>query len=195
MLTTAQVVQAATSRVRIVHGLRQMTARSRLCAPAFTCRCQPGDNLALHAALVRAPAGAVLVCDAGGDLDFGFFGELMATDAGNRGLTGLVIDGGVRDVDDIERLGFPVFARGTAPAQAGKRQIATVGDAIEIAGVPISPGDQVIADSDAIAVVSAGDWPAVRDAALTIGHRESEILERLRRGERLAGVIGLELPD
>jgi 4-hydroxy-4-methyl-2-oxoglutarate aldolase len=195
VLATAQVVQAGGTRVRLVHGLSRMVAGSRLCAPAFTCRCIPGDNLALHAAMARAPAGSALVCDAGGDVAWGYFGELMATDAVNRGISGLVIDGSVRDVDDIERLGLPVFARATAPAQAVKRKLASVGEPVELGGVAISPGDQVIADRDAIAVVAAADWPVVRDAAIEIARRESDVLERLRKGERLAGIIGLELPD
>lgn len=191
---TAQVVQGGGARVHLVRGLLQMTPHTRICAPAFTCRCMPGDNLALHAALVGAPAGAVLVCDAGGDAGWGYFGELMGTDARNRGMAGLVIDGSVRDVDDLGRLGFPVFARATAPAQAKKLAAGSVGEPIELAGQRVEPGDQLIADRDAIAVVRKADWAAVREAAEKISRHEAEIQARLNSGERLATIIGLELP-
>ena len=191
---TAQVVQGGGSRVRLVAGLQQLTPKTRVCAPAFTCRCVPGDNLALHAALVMAPAGAVVVCDAQGDLSWGYFGELMATDAQNRGLAGLVIDGSVRDIDDIQRLGFPVYARGVAPAQAKKEVIGSAGDLIRLLGHDVSTGDQVVADRDGIALVSSADWDAVRDAAHEISIREAGIQARLNAGERLASIIGLDLP-
>jgi 4-hydroxy-4-methyl-2-oxoglutarate aldolase len=192
---TAQVVQGGGARVRLVIGLQQVTAKTRICAPAFTCRCVPGDNLALHAALVRAPSGAVVVCDAEGDLNWGYFGELMATDAKNRGLAGLLIDGSVRDVDDIQRLGFPVFSRGIAPAQAKKHAVGSVGEPIRLLGQEISTGDQVIADRDAVAFVRAADWSAVRDSAHQISIREADVQARLNKGERLATIIGLDLPE
>ena len=191
---TAQVVQGGGTRVHVVAGLQQITPKTRVCAPAFTCRCVPGDNLALHAALVRAPAGSVVVCDAGGDLNWGYFGELMATDAKNRGLSALVIDGSVRDVDDIQLLGFPVFARGIAPAQAKKVVIGSVGDPIRLLGHEVSTGDRVVADRDAVVLVRSADWDGVREAAFQISRRESEIQARLNSGERLASIIGLDLP-
>jgi 4-hydroxy-4-methyl-2-oxoglutarate aldolase len=191
---TAQVVQGGGARVHLVRGLLQMTPNTRISAPAFTCRCMPGDNLALHAALAEAPAGSVLVCDAGGDAGWGYFGELMGTDARNRGLAGLVIDGSVRDVDDLGRIGFPVFARTTAPAQAKKLAIGSVGEAIEIAGQRVEPGDQLVADRDAITVVRMSDWAAVLEAAQEIARHEAGIQRRLDAGERLASIIGLKLP-
>ncbi|MGH7764236.1 MAG: RraA family protein [Candidatus Dormibacteraceae bacterium] len=195
MLATAQVVQGGGARVHLVRGLLQMTSNTRICAPAVTCRCMPGDNLALHVALARAPAGSVLVCDAGGDVHWGYFGELMGTDARNRGLAGLIIDGSVRDVDDLGRLGFPVFARATAPAQAKKLAIGSVGQPIELSGQRVEPGDQLIADRDAIAVVRAADWMAVRGTAEEIARHEAGVQQRLKSGERLAEIIGLKLPD
>lgn len=192
-VATAQVVQVGGARVHLIRGLRQMYAGAHVSGPAFTCRCEPGDNLALHAALARAPAGAIVVCDAQGETGWGFFGELMATDARNRGLAGLVIDGSIRDVEDIERLGFPVFARGTAPAPATKLHTGSTGAPIRLAGEHVATGDQVIGDRDALAVVNESDWAAILEAAQQLGLRDAQVLARLRAGERLADVLGLDV--
>src|SRR6186997_266208 len=89
-------------------GARALDGRIRpawpgavLAAPAFPVRCTPGDNLAVHVAVTRAPAGSVLVADMGGERDFGYWGEVLTTGAEARGIAGLVIDGCVRDCDAL----------------------------------------------------------------------------------------------
>ncbi len=108
-------------------GARPMPARIRpvwpgaaLAAPAYPVTCTPGDNLAVHVAVTRAPAGSVLVVDVGDVPDRGYWGEVLTTAAQARGLAGLVIDGGVRDVAALERLAFPVFSRTVALPGATK---------------------------------------------------------------------------
>lgn len=163
-----------------------------LCAPAATCACAPGDNLALHHLLQQAPEGSVLVADAGGRSDVAHFGELMAMDAEERGLLGLVIDGAVRDGGSIAVLGFPVFHSGLTPASPAKASVVSVGEPVTIGGVVVAPGDQVVADSDAVLVVPAAEWPAVEAAARALAAREEDIRTHLLRGGRLAEM--LELP-
>ena len=89
--------------------------------------CTPGDNLAIHVAVARAPAGSVLVVDVGDVPDRGYWGEVLTTAALSRGLAGLVIDGGVRDVAALERLAFPVFSRTVALPGATKSNRGTCG--------------------------------------------------------------------
>jgi len=121
------VAQAGRDRVRVMTGLTTHAGRPYLCGPALTCACAPEDNLAMHAALYQAPPGAVLVCDGAGSRRCALFGELMATDAVNQGLAGLVVAGPVRDIADIDGLGFPVWCTGTAPGQAAKATVISVG--------------------------------------------------------------------
>jgi len=97
-------------------------------APAYPVRCTPGDNLAIHVAVTRAPAGSVLVVDVGHVPDRGYWGEVLTTGALARGLTGLVIDGGVRDVGALEKLGFPAFSSTIALPGATKRARGRGGD-------------------------------------------------------------------
>ena len=190
-LSTPEVLQAAGSKARLVQGLTPLTLTSALCGPAATCVCSPGDNLAVHRLLERAPAGSVLVVDAGGRTDCGHFGELAALDARSRDLQGLVIAGAIRDGGALAVLRFPIFHGGFAPAGPVKRRILSLDEPVTVGGVEIAPGDQVVADSDAILVVSGADWPAVEAGARAIRGAEEEIRMGLVQGSHLAELLDL----
>lgn len=187
--STPEVVAAAGS-ARFVEGLAPITLAAAVCGPAATCACAPGDNLALHRLLEQAPEGSVLVVAAG--TGCAYFGELMAMYAEYRGLQGLVIDGAVRDGGTLATLGFPVFHRGLDPVGPVKERAVSVGEPVTVGGVEIAPGDQVVADSDAILVVAAADWPAVAARAQAIRDHEDELRVELIQGAHLADL--LELP-
>jgi 4-hydroxy-4-methyl-2-oxoglutarate aldolase len=191
-LSTAAVLTAAGDAARPVRRLEPLTLADAICAPAATCACAPGDNLAVHRLLQQAPPGSALVVDAGGRSDGGYFGELAAIDARQRGIQGLVIDGSIRDGRAVAALGFPMFHAGFAPASCVKRRALSVGESVQIAGVEITAGDQVVADRDAVLVIARADWPAVQEAAAAIEAREEELRVQLRGGRRLADL--LELP-
>ena len=193
LYSTPDVLQAAGGAARFVHGLTPLTVTAALCGPAATCACAPGDNLAVHCLLEQAPAGSVLVVDGGGRTDCGHFGELAAMDAEFRELQGLVIAGAIRDAGVVATLGFPVFHGGFAPASCVKERVLSLGEPVTIGGVEIAPGDQVVADSDAILVVAAADWPAVQAGAQAIQEAEDDIRSGLLQGQRLASL--LDLPE
>lgn len=193
LLSTAAVLEASRGRAQAVSGLTHLTLMDAICAPAATCACAPGDNLALHRLLQQAPEGAALVADAGGRTDVGHFGELMAMDAEERGLQGLVIGGSIRDGGLIAVLGFPVFHLGFEPAKSVKELALSVGEPVEVGGVTIAPGDQIVADSDAVLVVPASDWPGVEAAARALEAHDDDVRTHILRGGRLADV--LELPE
>jgi len=187
------VAQAGRDRVRVMTGLTTHAGRPYLCGPALTCACAPEDNLAMHAALFQAQPGAVLVCDGAGSKRCALFGELMATDAVNQGLAGLVVAGPVRDIADIGELGFPVWCSGTAPGQAAKAAVVSVGLPVVVGGVLVAPGDQVIADQDGVVVVPAAAWPDLQTEVAAIAAKEERTRARLAAGERLADINGLDL--
>ena len=117
-------------------GARRMHPRvkpawpgAHVAGPAYPVRCSPGDNLGIHVAVTRAPAGSVLVADMGGARDFGYWGEVLTTGAEARGIAGLVIDGCVRDGAALAAHGFPVFSTGLALTGATKEQPGSVGAA------------------------------------------------------------------
>jgi 4-hydroxy-4-methyl-2-oxoglutarate aldolase len=115
--------------------------------------------------------------------------KLAAIDAAERGLLGLVIDGSIRDGRAVAVLGFPVFHVGFEPASCAKQRALSVGDPVQIGGVEIAPGDQVVADCDAVLVVARADWPCVEAAATEIEAREEELRVDLRAGRRLADLL------
>jgi 4-hydroxy-4-methyl-2-oxoglutarate aldolase len=185
--------QVGRDRVRVMTGLTTHAGRPYLCGPALTCACAPEDNLAMHVALYQATPGTVLVCDATGTTRCALFGELMATDALNEGVAGLVVQGPIRDIADINELGFPIWCTGTAPAQATKTRVVSVGAPVIVGNALVSPGDQIIADRDGIAVVSAAHWESVQADAAALAEREARTRARLAAGERLADINDLDL--
>lgn len=123
-------------------------------------------------------------------LDGACCGELMALDARNRGVAGIVVDGPARDLTEIEALAFPVFSRGTDPRSCRKERVASLGEPVHLHGVGVAPGDQVVADVDGVVVVPRAQWPAVRARALELRAAEDELRRRLGEGERLSELTG-----
>jgi len=191
LFSTPEVLQAAGGAARFVRGLTPIGITTALCGPAATCACAPGDNLAVHRLLEQAPEGSVLVVDAGGRTDCGHFGELAAIDAEYRGIQGLVMDGAIRDGGAVAVLGFPVFHAGLAPASCVKERVLSLNEPVTIAGVEIAPGDQVVADSDAILIIAAADWPAVEAGAQAIRGAEDDIRMGLVQGTHLSELVDL----
>jgi 4-hydroxy-4-methyl-2-oxoglutarate aldolase len=187
------VAQAGRGRVRVMTGLTAHAGRPYLCGPALTCACAPEDNLAMHAALYQAGPGTVLVCDGTGSTRCALFGGLMATDAAGQGLAGLLLQGPVRDIADFDEIGFPVWCTGTAPGQAAKAAVISVGLPVVVGGVLVASGDQVIADRDGIAVVPAAEWPVIQAEVAALTAKEENTRARLAAGERLADINGLDL--
>ena len=168
----------------------------RVAGPAVTVRCPPGDNLRLHEAIYAAEPGQVLVVDVGDAYEFGYWGEITTVAASTRKLGGLVINGGVRDADQIEKIGFPVFARcvcirGTVKdpdAPGGVNQPVVIGD------VEVHPGDLVVGDDDGVVVIAADQQAGVIEAGLRRDLNEQESLARIRGGERTIDRIRSRFP-
>jgi 4-hydroxy-4-methyl-2-oxoglutarate aldolase len=180
-------------------GGRAMRARiseawpgARLAAPAFPVRCTPGDNLAIHVAVASAPPGSALAVDVGDEEEFGYFGEVLTTAAQTRGLTGLVIDGGVRDASALEAHGFPVFSATVALRGASKNRPGTVGSPAEVGGVSVAAGDWLVGDADGVAVVSAAEIDDVLRAGRARVDKEEAMFTALRQGATTLELLGLD---
>jgi 4-hydroxy-4-methyl-2-oxoglutarate aldolase len=178
-------------------GARRMHPRikpvwkgARIAAPAFPVRCTPGDNLALHVAVARAPEGSALVADMGGTRDFGYWGEVLTTGAEARGLTALVIDACVRDCDALEAHGFPVFATGLALTGAGKSREGSLREPVTVGDAVVELGDWVVGDTDGVVVIPGGELDAVLAAGRARADKEAGLFAALR-----AGATTLELLD
>lgn len=172
--------------------IRLVWPGARLAAPAFPVSCSPGDNLAIHVAVAVAPPGSALVVDVSGVPERGYWGEVLTTGAESRGLSGLVIDGGVRDTAALEAHRFPVFASLVALRGATKNAAGTAGPAVMVAGVTVAQGDWVVGDSDGVVVVPAGSLQEVLGRARARADKERGLFEELRRGSTTLELLGLD---
>lgn len=172
--------------------LRPVWAGARLCGPALTVSCSPGDNLPVHVAVAHATAGSVLVVSVGDDEEHGYWGEVLTTAALARELAGLVIQGGVRDTDAVARLGFPIFSTMTALAGTTKNRSGAVGTTVEVGGTTVSTGDWLVADEDGVVVVDRGDLAKVMEAARARAQKESRLFDELRAGRTTLELLALD---
>jgi 4-hydroxy-4-methyl-2-oxoglutarate aldolase len=172
--------------------LRPAWPGAALAAPAYPVRCTPGDNLAVHVAVTRAPRGSVLCVDVGLVPDRGYWGEVLTTAAEAAGLAGLVLDGGVRDVAALEAHGFPVFSAGVALTGATKDKPGTAGVPARVGGVLVSSADWVVADRDGVTFVRGDDLEAVLVAGAAREAKEAGFFEALRSGSTTVELLGLD---
>jgi 4-hydroxy-4-methyl-2-oxoglutarate aldolase len=172
--------------------LRPAWRGAALAAPAYPVGCTPGDNLAVHVAVTRAPQGSVLVVDVGWVADRGYWGEVLTTAAEAAGLAGLVLDGGVRDVAALEAHAFPVFSSTVALTGATKDKPGTVGAPVRVGGVLVSAGDWVVADVDGVTVVPGGALADVLAAGRAREAKEAGFFEALRAGSTTVELLGLD---
>ena len=191
MLAAATLYEAYGQRGALDPAIRQMTPGLNVCGSAFTVRCQPGDNLTLHAAVACANAGDILVADVGDFVDAGHWGEILTAAATSRQIAGLVINGGVRDVAALETWGFPVFARGISMKATTKRIRGLVNHPIVCGGVEIHPGDLIAGDEDGVVAVARADASDVIARAREREAREAGVMKRLRQGELTIDLLGL----
>ncbi|MEU9910794.1 RraA family protein [Streptomyces sp. NPDC051001] len=135
-------------------GIRPLWEAPRVAGPAYTVRCEPGDNLMLHAAIHRAEPGSIVVVESG-DLDYALAGGNVCAVARRRGIAAFVLDGLIRDLAEVREAAFPVFARGVVPIPGTKKKLGTLGEPVHVGGVLIHPGDIVVADEEGIVVTPA----------------------------------------
>lgn len=163
-----------------------------LAAPAFPVRCTPGDNLAIHVAVTKAPRGSVLAVHVGDIPERGYWGEVLTTAAEEAGIKGLVIAGGARDVDALEAHEFPVFCSHIALKGATKIERGAYGQPTEVGGAPVHPGDWIVADVDGVVVIPRGQLEAVIAAGEARAAKEIELFAELRRGKTTVELLGLD---
>lgn len=154
----------------------------RLSGPALTVKTRPGDNLMFHKALDMAQPGDVIVVDAGGDLTNSMMGELMAHHAAKLGLAGIVIDGAIRDLDEIRKLGLPVFAAGITHRGPYKDGPGEINVTVAIEGMVVEPGDLIIGDEDGVLCVPREEAESILVAAKAKQEAELKELELIHIG-------------
>ncbi len=132
------------------------------------------------AAVDACGEGSVLVAASGGDKTLGFMGDLVAAALHTRGAAGAVVDGAVRDVNQINEIGFPVFASGVSPVNPTGRASVTFDTSLVCGGVPVEPGDVVLADSDGVVVIPKALAVEVLEKSVALEKTETAIRERIK---------------
>ncbi|MEO5925480.1 MAG: 4-carboxy-4-hydroxy-2-oxoadipate aldolase/oxaloacetate decarboxylase [Bryobacteraceae bacterium] len=177
-------VHEAQGRIGLLASyMRPIYNTAKMAGPAVTVSCQAGDNLMIHAAVEVCKPGDVLVVTTKSPSTDGMFGELIATSLIARGVKGLIIDAGVRDVADLTAMEFPVWAKaihahGTVKATPGSVNVPVV-----CAGETIYPGDVIVADVDGVVVVRRQDADAVAKLGEDRLVKEASSRAKLKAGE------------
>jgi 4-hydroxy-4-methyl-2-oxoglutarate aldolase len=165
---------------------------ARISAPAYPVTCAAGDNLAIHVAVAEAPAGSVIVAGVGAEPARGYWGEVLTTGAEARGIVGLVIDGGVRDVSALAAHDFPVFSSMIALQGATKEHPGRVGGQAHVGDVLVRQGDWIVADADGVAVVPVKAIDDVLAAGQAREAKEAGFFDALRAGRTTVELLGLD---
>jgi 4-hydroxy-4-methyl-2-oxoglutarate aldolase len=162
-------------------GILSRTGLS-LCGRAVTVRCRPADNLMVHKALQVADPGDVIVVATCGNTTSAVFGELMCHTAAAKKIGGIIVDGAIRDVDGIRRLGMPAFSRSVSPGACDKDGPGEINLPIACGDTVVMPGDIVIGDKDGVAVVPRDDAEAVLSLVGELMARETARIAEIGRG-------------
>lgn len=173
-----------------MRGIVPVTPGAKMVGRAFTVRTYPGDWAKPVEAIDVAPPGSVIVIDAAGG-DKAVWGELATWSCVVKGIRGVVVDGAVRDVDEIRRLGFPVFARSISPTAGDPKGFGEVEVEVVCGGVKVRPGDWVIGDDNGVVVVPSELAVEVANRALDVLEKENRVREEIRRGSTLSQVLRL----
>lgn len=182
MSTAAELARCGVATVHEAAGrtglvdipLVQLVPGSRAAGPALTVRCGQGDNLMVHAALSRVEAGQVLVLTMPEPAPVALVGELIALQAQYRKVAAILVDGAVRDADELARIGLPIWARWIRATGAAKEIVGAIDIAIEMGGVNIDPRDLVVLDADGAVVVPARSAESIlRDSLARVSNEDA----------------------
>ena len=156
--------------------IRAMTPMTRFAGPAVTVEVRPGDNLLIHAAMTMVRPGDVLVIDGKGDLSSALIGSIMINACRRLGVAGIVVDGAVRDVEELAAIGVPVFAVGSNPNGPTKACPGRINAPIACGGVAVQPGDLIVGDSDGVTVIAREAAASLLDVAAAKVEEEQQIV-------------------
>ena len=185
-------VHEAAGRVGVVDlALTQVVPGSRVAGPARIALCAPGDNSMVHAAVAHAAPGDVLVLTSVEPAPVALVGDLLATQAKTRGVAGILVDGAVRDFDELVEIGLPIWARFVRAQGATKGAVGKLDAPVVVGGAEIRPGDLVVMDCDGAVAIPAGRIDDVLALAVAREEKEGAMRERYSAGELSYDLNGL----
>jgi len=164
------------------HRLQPILSNTMIVGPAVTAICQAGDNLMIHAAIEVCKPGDILVITTEGDCVAGMLGELIVTALIKKGVQGVVIDSGIRDVRQLRELGFPVWTRGVLSQGTNKIKGGWVNAPANCGGVTVAPGDLIMADDDGVVVIKKEDFQSTIELSNARLAKEEGVKAKIESG-------------
>jgi 4-hydroxy-4-methyl-2-oxoglutarate aldolase len=187
---TGWVVDANGRRGALDYRIRPITRAVRFAGVALTVHTRARDNLAPYAAIEFARPGDVMIVAADAYEEASVLGDILVGMAKNQGVAALVTDGMVRDVEGLNAVGLPIFARGLSPNSPYKDGPGEIGFPVAIGGVTVNPGDLVVGDQDGIVVVAREALGAVAEALAEVKAKEAKMDELVRKGATVPPWMG-----
>jgi 4-hydroxy-4-methyl-2-oxoglutarate aldolase len=188
---TATLFEAAKRHGAMDPAIKPLHRDMRIKGEAFTVLCEPYDNLAVHRALADNISGKVLVIDTGQGTSGTYCGGIIAKAAKERGAVGIVLNGFVRDFQEIQELDFSIFCRGTALSGSKKSSPGSLQAPVVCCGVLISPEDYVFGDDDGVIIIGRSEAGQVLDAARKRDEFEKKLIKGILSGKTTLELFGL----
>ncbi len=187
-IAVANISDAMANLHTMDSGLKALVRSDKICGPAITVSNLAGDIWATLKTMATAQPGDIMVIDSMGAPDTAQLGEIIVSEAKRRGITGMVIDGLIRDCDGIRKMDFTIFSRGSVPRVAGASKLGEVNVPVSCGGIVVMPGDVIVGDEDGVVVVPRRKAEVVLKAVLATEAYEEELIPKVAGGTNLVEI-------
>jgi len=187
------IISDCLNRMNTMHAeIKAVLTNAKIVGQAITVQSMVGCNLASHKAIYVAKPGDIIVFDARGYVHTSVWGGVQTIAAKKRGIGGVVVDGSIRDVNEIKKLRFPVFCKGVTPAGPHKGWSDNINVPISCGGCPVIPGDVIVGDEDGVVVIPLTNVSEILRLCEKTIKKEREWVSKIKKGIPTTRILGLD---